>query len=44
MGNIYEDLRSRLDDLATGFPTTESEIEIRLLERLKWLTVFRRLT
>ena len=34
MENIYEKLRARLDDLATGFPATESKVEIRLLERL----------
>ncbi len=34
MENIYEKLRKRLDDLATGYPATESKIEIRLLERL----------
>ncbi len=34
MDNIYERLRARLDDLATGYPATESKIEIRLLERL----------
>jgi NAD-dependent dihydropyrimidine dehydrogenase PreA subunit len=34
MVNIYERLRARLDDLATGYPATESKIEIRLLERL----------
>ena len=34
MENIYERLRARLDDLATGYPATESKIEIRLLERL----------
>ncbi len=34
MENIYEKLRARLDDLATGYPATESKIEIRLLKRL----------
>ena len=34
MTQIYEKLRARLDDLATGYPATESKIEIRLLERL----------
>ncbi len=34
MENIYEKLRARLDDLATGYPATDSKIEIRLLERL----------
>ncbi len=26
--------RARLDDLATGYPETESKVEIRLLQRL----------
>ena len=34
MEGIYENLRARLDDLATGYPATESKIEIRLLKRL----------
>ncbi|MBW2483662.1 MAG: 4Fe-4S binding protein [Deltaproteobacteria bacterium] len=34
MENIYERLRARLDDLANGFPETESKVEIRLLKRL----------
>jgi len=34
MEDIYEKLRARLDDLATGYPATESKIEIRLLKRL----------
>lgn len=34
MENIYEKLRARLDDLANGYPATESKIEIRLLKRL----------
>ena len=34
MENIYETLRARLDDLANGFPATESKVEIRLLKRL----------
>jgi len=34
MENIYEKLRARLDDLANGFPATESKIEIRILKRL----------
>ena len=34
MSNIYEKLRAHLDNLATGYPETESKIEIRLLERL----------
>ncbi len=34
MENIYERLRARLNDLANGFPETESKVEIRLLKRL----------
>ncbi len=34
MSDVYERLRSRLDDLAAGFPETESKIEIRLLKQL----------
>ncbi len=34
MESIYEELRARLDDLANGFPETESKVEIRLLKRL----------
>ena len=34
MENIYEKLRARLDDLATGYPETDSKVEIRLLKRL----------
>ena len=34
MKGIYEKLRARLDDMATGYPATESQIELRLLERL----------
>ena len=34
MSDTYERLRQRLDDLATGYPATESRIEIRLLKRL----------
>lgn len=34
MDNVYEKLRARLDDLATGYPATDSKVEIRLLERL----------
>jgi ferredoxin/CRP-like cAMP-binding protein len=34
MENIFEKLRARLDDLATGYPATDSKIEIRLLKRL----------
>ena len=34
MGDVYERLRKRLDDLAVGYPETESKVEIRLLKRL----------
>ena len=34
MSDIYEKLRVRLDELATGYPETESKVESRLLERL----------
>lgn len=34
MENIYEKLRARLDDLANGYPATESKVEIRILKRL----------
>ena len=34
MSDIYEKLRVRLDELATGYPETESKVEIRLLQRL----------
>ncbi len=34
MESTYERLRAHLDNLATGYPATESKVEIRLLERL----------
>lgn len=34
MKDIYERLRERLNDLATGYPATESGVEIRILKRL----------
>ena len=34
MKGIYEKLRERLDDLATGYPATESGVELRILKRL----------
>jgi electron transport complex protein RnfB len=34
MGDVYERLRERLDDLGTGYPTTENRVEIRILKRL----------
>jgi Na+-translocating ferredoxin:NAD+ oxidoreductase subunit B len=34
MTEIYEQLRQRLDDMATGFPATKSGIEIKILKKL----------
>ncbi len=34
MSNMYEKLRERLDDMAVGFPTTESGVEMRILKKL----------
>ncbi len=34
MTEIYERLRARLDEMATGYPATASKVEIRLLKRL----------
>ena len=34
MENVYERLRERLDDMATGFPSTESGVEMRILKKL----------
>jgi H+/Na+-translocating ferredoxin:NAD+ oxidoreductase subunit B len=34
MKNVYEKLQNKLDNMATGFPKTESKIEIRLLKQL----------
>jgi Pyruvate/2-oxoacid:ferredoxin oxidoreductase delta subunit len=34
MEELYERLRRRLDDMATGFPATESGVELRILKRL----------
>jgi NAD-dependent dihydropyrimidine dehydrogenase PreA subunit len=34
MTDVYEKLRAHLDNMATGFPETESKIEIKLLKRL----------
>jgi len=34
MKDVYERLRDRLDDLATGYPATESGVEISILKRL----------
>jgi NAD-dependent dihydropyrimidine dehydrogenase PreA subunit len=34
MTDVYEDLRKRLDDFASGYPKTESGIETKILKRL----------
>jgi electron transport complex protein RnfB len=34
MNNVYESLRERLDDFASGYPATESGIEIRILKKM----------
>ena len=34
MSDVYERLRSHLDDMASGFPETENKIEIQLLKHL----------
>jgi electron transport complex protein RnfB len=34
MENVYENLRERLDDMAVGFPATESGVEIRILKKI----------
>jgi electron transport complex protein RnfB len=34
MDDVYEKLRKRLDDMGTGFPETQTGIEIRILKRL----------
>ncbi len=34
MEDVYERLRNRLDDLAAGYPATESGVEIYILKRL----------
>jgi len=34
MSDTYEQLRKRLDDLATGYPATKSGVEIRILKKL----------
>ena len=34
MGDVYERLRARLDELAVGLPESKDKIEIRLLRRL----------
>ena len=32
--NVYDDLREQLDQYAVGFPSTESGVEIRILQKL----------
>jgi Na+-translocating ferredoxin:NAD+ oxidoreductase RNF subunit RnfB len=34
MENVYERLRERLDDMAVGFPATESGVEMRILKKI----------
>jgi Na+-translocating ferredoxin:NAD+ oxidoreductase subunit B len=34
MDDVYEKLRKRLDDMGTGFPETQTGIEIKILKRL----------
>jgi ferredoxin len=34
MNDVYEALRERLDDFASGYPTTESGVEMRILKEL----------
>jgi hypothetical protein len=34
MADVYEKLRARLDDMATGYPETESKVEIKLLKKI----------
>ena len=34
MENVYHKLRERLDDMAVGFPATESGVEMRILKKL----------
>ena len=34
MEDVYERLRKKLDDLATGYPSTEGKAEIRILKKL----------
>ena len=34
MDNIYEQLRQRLDDMATGYPATSSGVEIKILKQI----------
>ena len=34
MKNVFERLRDRLDDMSTGYPATDTQVEIRILKRL----------
>ncbi len=34
MDDVHEKLRQRLDDMGTGFPATQSGIEIKILKQL----------
>lgn len=34
MEDVYEKLRTRLDDMATGYPATKSRVEVKILRRL----------
>ena len=34
MKDVFERLRDRLDDMATGYPATDTQVEIRILKRL----------
>ena len=34
MDNVYEQLRQRLDDMATGYPATSSGVEIKILKQI----------
>jgi ferredoxin len=34
MSDVYEDLRRRLDDFSSGYPTAESGVEVKILKRL----------
>ncbi len=34
MDDIYEQLRKRLDDMSTGFPSTRDKVEVRILKKL----------
>ncbi len=34
MDTIYEQLRQRLDDMATGYPATKNGVEIKILKQI----------